>query len=899
MRSPLRLARLLIATAVLAAVAVAGVGSAAAPASSCGASVGSAGNGWLAMRPTFPHGGTRVTQAVAVPFVPDRIYATNGEVVVRTQDAGCHWLPVLDPGVTSTSVLPLPVTPPVPVPPVPGASTRVTGIAAPSSATSSSYVYVAVTTGVGSLSRPVIYVSKDAGATWAQTTQQSGLPSFGSVRAVTASAIVPTVAYAVVDGAAGVTDGAVYYTTDGGATWAPGYPVTKSTVLDDLRVNPVVSNMLFARDSRGLLYSTDGARTFQRGHGAPDIGSYDVAVGHGAIQLVVGHSTRPAFDRSNDAGISWQAVRAPVVATHVAMSPIVDEVAVGDGHALWLEPAGVDRLAKKVTPGVGVPDQLQFSAPVGNGIALVGVAGAAVVRTVLSAIGPVTILQRGTTPVRLLSQVLPGHFPSSLLPGRTALRLPAGAHRDVIYHLLLPRTPSPIDLMFLVDTSYSTDHVLAAMRDDLAKIVNNLGALGLDVRFGLGDFKDYPFDAGGGQGAGEANDYPYRLDRPIGLADPALAAAIGRLQAGGGGDIPESQLTALYQSTTGAGQRYGKHVIVRTGLEAGYRAGSLRLAVMASDAPFHHESDYLTPRWSTVVAAMRAAGVHQLGLAMPAFDEHDKFLGYGSLHDERRMAGDTTTFAPLGGVDCDGNLVTDVPAGAPLVCKMPFNQSSAVSVGPVSAGKQSTSIDLTPAIVSAADAVPDLRPVGLHFMGAPGPVARLLTPSVLPVVNIKHDNLLAFTVRYTCPSLHKAHTYRLGVGATAGARSLATADAIVACGAVPVAHSPVPPVAAVAAPVAAAAAPAPPGNPLPNPNPNPNPALNANVGFAQQQEEQKQLAFAEADQGIEEQPDLAMSRIRSGDTDYAPWTVGGAGVLFCAAAAYSVRTRFSLAWHRR
>ena len=896
--SPARAARLLVAAAVVSAVAVCGVGSAATAGPACGSVVRSAGNGWLASRPAFPHGGPAVTRVVAVPFAPDRIYATNGVVVMRTDDAGCHWRLVLDPGLGTTALLPAPVNPPVSPPTLPGGRTTITGMAAPSSASQSSYLYVGVTTGVGTVTRPIIFVSKDAGATWSQTSQRSGLPAFGAVRDVAASSVVPTVAYAVVDGEAGVTDGAVYSSVDGGVTWKAGYAVSRSTVLDDLQVNPVVSNMLFARDGGGLLDSTDGARTFQREHNGADIASYDVAVGHGAIQMVVGHAAAKEFERSNDAGVSWQPVRSPVAAQRVAMSPIVDDVAVADAHELWVEPFGIMRFAANVTPTVGVPDQLQFSAPVGNGIGLVGVAQGEVVRTVVTALGPVRDLQHGLVPVRLLSQLLPHRFPSSLLPVRTALSLAPGAHRDVTYHLILPRTPSPIDLMFLVDTSYSTDHVLAAMRNDIARIVDNLGALGLDVRFGLGDFKDYPFEAGGGQGAGEADDYPYRLDRRIGLADPTLARAIRHLVAGGGGDIPESQLTALYQSTTGAGQRYGKHVVIRPGLQAGYRPGSLRLAVMASDAPFHHEADYLTPRWAAVVNALRAYGVHQIGLAMPAFDEHDKFLGYGSLRDERRMAADTDTLAPFGGVDCNGDLVTDVPAGAPLVCKMPYRQTSTINVGPVNAGPQTTSLDLTPAIVSAADSVPDLRSVALHFSGAKQGVARLLAPTVRPVVDIKHDNLLSFTVRYTCPSLHNSHVYRLGVDAAAGAQTLASADAVVSCGAVPV-HPPTVPVAVAAAPVAAAAAPAPPGNPLPNANPNPNPALNANVGFAQQQQEQKQLAFAEADQGVEEQPDLAMSRLRSSDADHGAWTVGAAAVMFCAGAAYSLRSRLAFAWHRR
>jgi hypothetical protein len=163
----------------------------------------------------------------------------------------------------------------------------------------------------------------------------------------------------------------------------------------------------------------------------------------------------------------------------------------------------------------------------------------------------------------------------------------------------------------------------------------------------------------------------------------------------------------------------------------------------------------------------------------------------------------------------------------------------------------------------------------------------------LPTVNLKNDNALTFTVRYSCPVAHKPHLYNLGVNASDGNRVLASSSMKVSCGGVPIPPQHVlPPAAAVAvaAPVAAAPAPPAPGNPVPNANPNPNPALNANVGFVGQEEEQRQLAFAGADTGVEEDTstELAMSRLG-----------GGAALLLAGATAYAARRRFALAWHRR
>jgi hypothetical protein len=214
-------------------------------------------------------------------------------------------------------------------------------------------------------------------------------------------------------------------------------------------------------------------------------------------------------------------------------------------------------------------------------------------------------------------------------------------------------------------------------------------------------------------------------------------------------------------------------------------------------------------------------------------------------------------------------------------------------------------VKLASAITQAAEALPDLRSVGLHFTGGPPrhPIARVVRPTPTPQVNLKNDNSLSFTVRYSCPRSHLAALYHLHINAAAGARVVASAPMRVGCGAVPVVkQTAVPPIAALV-PVAAAAAPPAPGQPVPNANPNPNPALNANVGFASQEEEQRQLAFAGADSLGEEDTtvEYQMSRLNGSNSTGGsddPWIVGGAAVLLTGAAGYAARTRFAAAWHR-
>ena len=82
-----------------------------------------------------------------------------------------------------------------------------------------------------------------------------------------------------------------------------------------------------------------------------------------------------------------------------------------------------------------------------------------------------------------------------------------------------------------------------------------------------------------------------KLDAQIAPVGSALRNALNGLRSRGGGDSAESQLTALYQSTTGKGQFYGRHKLVKSGSDAGYRAGALKLAVLKKvkkeDCLFH------------------------------------------------------------------------------------------------------------------------------------------------------------------------------------------------------------------------------------------------------------------------------------------------------------------------
>ena len=898
MRTP----RLIFAAVILGTVVASGAGAAveAAPKQPCGGQISDGGNYWQSIKPNFSAGGSHIVQALAVPYVPDRMYATNGSVVMQTDNDGCTWH-APTPAVTG-GTLGLPAPPPLDgvLKTLISSDAQIVAIAAPSSATSSDLLYIGWNERSSVGNKPHVTI---VGKT---VKELDGLPNRGTIGKfdLAASDTSPTTAYVVIDGELGG-QGGVYSTTNN-APWTQANSSETTSTLRNIRVDPVASTVVYGLGPGGLVMSQDGAHDFQTRHPGSDFNSFDAAGGSGGSMLVAGHASSKSFDRSNDLGNSWTRYRAPTNARYVAQQPILDNVTMSEGSHVYLETKGVVSEAKNISPRAASLTSLQFTAPSANGYAIVANNGSSILRRTMGLDNLVIKPANPGQPVTLLPHGVPKQFPSTLTPDKTKVSLPPGGHRDVSYRLLLPRTPSPVDVMFLVDTTASTDKTINGLKQDLADIVNDVATTGLNAQFGLADFKDYSPRIDN-IGDGELGDYPYRLDRPIGPADAALRAALNKLKARGGGDPAESQLTALYQSTTGVGQHYpGKKTYIKylsPGDSAGYRPEALKLAVLATDERFHKERSYLTPSWPATIAALRGHGVHPIGLAVQTVDDQGVKHGFHSYKVEQQLATDSGSIAPTGGVDCNGDLVPDVPAGAPFVCKVPVTVTNGVKIGNIVVKDTHVlPVKLASAITQAAETLPDMRTVGLQFSGAPANIARIVRPTPLPQVNLKNDNALGFTVRYSCPTTHQAHSYKLHVNAAAGARVVASAPMTVGCGAVRSAPHHTPPPVLLAAPAAAAAAPPAPGQPVPNANPNPNPALTANMGFASQEEEQRQLAFAGADSLGEEDTSVEyqMSRLNSpsGDGSDDPWIVGGAAVLLTGAAGYAARSRFAAAWHR-
>jgi len=905
-----RRVRIVLAAVVLGATAATGVSAstlAAAP-QACNSSPTYAGGGWLAFR---PQGLGAVKTQTSVTYAPDRIYATDGTNLSRTDDGGCVWASLVLPPTPLVDESPLPI--PLPVS-LPAGAPTINAISAPSTATSARFVYLATDLTVPeadlsglpvSLSppsapatQPYVYVSDNGGVTFGA--YHSGLPALGTVTDVAASPTGPNIVYASVVDTTGNTTG-LYRSVDFGHTWklmSNAQPQSGT-----LKVNPAVSTSVYGEFGAGLEMSVDSGTTFNPVSHTRGGSVYDVASGAGYIQLVQGYSNSKVWERSTNGGNTFVASKSPVQPTQIATSALTNAVLLGSQTSDWMEVAnGTHYTTLAVTPSAGALSNVSMGAPVGVLLSASGIISPTeqstdrlVARLVVGFLGtPKVDIQ--LKPVQLLPNGIVKQFPSSLFPGKQTVSLPPGQHKDVTYQLLLPRTPSPVDVMFLVDTTSSTDSTLDGVRQDLGTVVDELGAVGLNADFGVAEFRDYPPDDGGN---GESSDYPYKLRRVIGPANHALSVALNALTPSGGGDLDEAGLTALYQSTLGAGQVVSgvdnKPVrVIPPGLSAQYRRGSLRLAIVASDAAYHKEPDYPTPPWAATVRALQQYGVHQVGLAVQTLSAGQP-TGFDSYRDMRKMASSTGALAPIGGVDCDGDGIVDVAQSDALVCKIPHPAVQKSPTDGVVKSPPPPPLHLANAIVDLAANIPDLSGVQLQISGGPASVASVVSVPTAPIVNLHADNTVDYTVRYTCPVSTKAQRWSLSLRAVAGFRPLTSSATDLACGAKPKPAVIPPPAEILPGVVAAAVAPAAPPNPPAqgSGNANPNPAVNANAGFAQQEDQQRQLAFAESDQGLDfgtEDEVVQMSRRPSRDD--TGFIAGAAGLLMTGfAASYARRQR--------
>ncbi|MCA1707079.1 MAG: VWA domain-containing protein, partial [Actinobacteria bacterium] len=434
----------------------------------------------------------------------------------------------------------------------------------------------------------------------------------------------------------------------------------------------------------------------------------------------------------------------------------------------------------------------------------------------------------------------------------------------VDYELRLPQRPVPLDVYFLVDTSNSMYETLAGLRRSIQGIINGLAEEQIDVQFGLGEYRAYPYSCPPGQ---DKNNFVYRQDEDIAPVGPALEEALESLTPDAGG-FYDSHLGALYQAATGAGQDVfpsgtQNEADVDAGQDATFREKALRVVINATDEVFGRETpdegigQNITnpscalqptpdiPSFDEVITALSEREIKQVGLSISNTAE-------SSYRDLATVARGTDTEANVP-VDCNGDGEADIPSGAPLVCRLRPTGSQ-------------DGLNLVPAVVGLLNSVQDQVDVGLKVTKGDAVVDNL-SPLIYPSVLLQTAKSLRFQVDFHCSRSQAGKKFEVDLAADSSVPfPNAVSDATVICQKLPpekkkkkppVVAPLVPPLIPTVAALAAA------------PPPPPPPTV-SNLSSASQAQSQAQAQGATATQEQKE-PQLALAQAyfqAQDDADY-------------------------------
>ena len=166
-------------------------------------------------------------------------------------------------------------------------------------------------------------------------------------------------------------------------------------------------------------------------------------------------------------------------------------------------------------------------------------------------------------------KILPLASPAASItisPTDNDLTLNAGDSLDEVVTVTVPRDTgvSQVDVYFLADTTASMVGILGVVGTSSNSILAALTGLGIDMAFGVGNYKDFPND-------------PYAFQHQLSPTTVAadVTTAINSWSASGGSDGSEGQLFALDQLAEPPGGTIG------------WRAGSKRIILWFGDAPGH------------------------------------------------------------------------------------------------------------------------------------------------------------------------------------------------------------------------------------------------------------------------------------------------------------------------
>ncbi len=819
--------------------------------------------------PSYPKGSATMRGFAVDPRRPNILWAHNEKVLMVSRNGGCDWqqafgfellpsleVPISDVTATIDSVV---------VPEAPGAGDTIfLGIEEKVSAS------VGGQTVTGPTLRAHVLRSDDGGKSWAAV--DSGLPAVsGQILRLRAAPSDPKSLYLLLAGdrASGTQ---LYGSENGGTSWTQRSQGTTT----DFVVDPIVPDELWLTGP-DLYHSQDGGNTqtkvpYVSGPAQPA----DVFRAPGEPSRVMVYEVEAGFmSITEDGGRVWSSISLPPqVLISIAHGASADDVIISTHLGMYRYQSPGNWI--EITPGVmggNRPEDYEdvLSLQVDRTEAPAAWGYRPIANTILR-------YDRFRISLPPLTPTVPeGKAPASLTPAKRKVKLEPGASKTISYKLSLPPAPTPLDVFFLVDTTVSMDSAIQGLLEGIHQIANELTEQKVDVQFGVGEYKDYPIP---GFGDPVAGDFPYRLNRAIGPADDSLVAAIERMEASGGGrgHFPESQLTGLYQSATGAGEPG----FVSPGQQAGFRPGSAKVIVNITDAAFDDSAAHPSPPFDTVATELRGQGIMQVGLAARGESPVE-----AARQDLVRMAEATETFMPPGVSNCYLNNV-QVQQGDPLVCDVVEDVRGVAQLGP--------------ALSAILGSLAKYSTVGLDAVRGADRV-EVITPEVLDTVEVSEPSTHTFDVTLKCPRLSESSRTQLEFVATVADRGVAKAEALLVCSPlvkVKGEQIPLPPPPIIEQPNVAIVPPVAPAPPAPVSNANPQPNPNPQAAAAQQQQEEPQLAMATTMEDLEEDELLAFSAYERPAPALVP-LLAAASAMTAAASALAIRTRNAArsAWNRR
>ncbi|MBE9008877.1 VWA domain-containing protein, partial [Pseudanabaenaceae cyanobacterium LEGE 13415] len=141
----------------------------------------------------------------------------------------------------------------------------------------------------------------------------------------------------------------------------------------------------------------------------------------------------------------------------------------------------------------------------------------------------------------------------------------------------------PMDLAMVFDTTGSMGAIMGYVKNEMRNTSKFLFNQVPDTRIAVVDYKDFSVSPFGGLG-----DYPYRAVLPFSSNQSSINAAIGGLTTGGGGDTPESLLSALVRTLRTENLGYWRNKVKKS-------------VIYITDAPAHDPEPFTGYTWGYVV----------------------------------------------------------------------------------------------------------------------------------------------------------------------------------------------------------------------------------------------------------------------------------------------------------